>query len=169
MRSIIAAALIALSSTFAQAKTMEVHPKAPVATFKFPESWETSRIDRGVQANTDDDEVYIWVETYKPRELETVIAEHNAYWKQQGVEITGRDLSQHVENGVTVQVVSEEATYEGKPTVLYYMEFDLSLASKSNILVTYWASPEGNAEHTDDVKAIIDSMTITERGWQASQ
>lgn len=163
MRSILTVAFVVLAATLANAKTMEVHPHSPVASFKLPEAWQTSRIERGIQASTEDEEVYLWVETYKPDELDEVISEHNKYWKEQGVEITGRDMSQHVENGATVQVVSEKATHEGEPTVLLYMEYDLALASKSNILITYWASPEGNKTHADDVKSFIDSMKITEK------
>jgi hypothetical protein len=169
MRSVIAAALVVAFAGVAHAETMEVRPKAPIASFTFPDDWDTDRTPRGIQANTEDDEVYIWVETYLPNELETVVAEHNTYWAKQGVKITGRDLKQHVENGVTVQVVSETATWKGKPTVLYYMEYDLALESKRNILITYWASPEGNEENSAEVKSIIDSMAITEKGLQASQ
>jgi hypothetical protein len=169
MRSIFAAVLVFAFANPVYAGTMEVRPDAPVASFTFPDDWKTTRVERGVQAKTDDEEVYIWVETYKPNELETVVAEHNAYWKREGVQITGRELNQRVENGVTVQVVSEKATYEGKPTVLYYLEYDLGLSSKSNILITYWASPEGDTEYADDVQSIIGSMVVTETGKQASQ
>ena len=163
MRLIFATALAIVSATLAHAETMEVRPGKPVASFTLPDEWETTRTNRGIQVKTDDDDVYIWVETYRPEELKTIVSEHNAYWDEQGVKITGRDLSEHVENGVSVQVVSEKATWEGKPTVLLYMEYDLALPSKSNILITYWASPEGHDTYSKDVKSIIGSMTVTEK------
>jgi hypothetical protein len=163
MRFLLAAALLAVSISHARAETVEVRPKAPVATLAVPDDWIATPSPRGIQIRTEDEEVYIWAETYKPHELETIVAEHNAYWREQGVNITGRDLSQHTENGVSWQVVSQNATYNGDPTVLMYMEFDLGLPSKSNILITYWASPEGHKEYEDEVGKLIKSMAVTEK------
>ena len=50
----------------------------------------------------------------------------------------------HKEGGQQVQMTTETATWNDKPTVLYYVEYDTRTASKSNIVVTYWASPEGD-------------------------
>lgn len=163
MRFKLAVAFLVASIGLASAETIEVHPPKPVATFTVPDGWSASRTKRGIQMSTDDEEVYMWAETYKPDDLKKIVAEHDDYWREQGVVITGRDLSQHVEDGKSVQVVAQKATYEGKPTVLLYMEYDLGLASKSSILVTYWASPEGHQEHADAVGQIIKSMEITEK------
>jgi hypothetical protein len=163
MRSLFAVALLMASAGLAQAETVEVHPSKPVATLTVPDGWSASRSKRGLEIKTEDEEVYIWAETYQPNELKRIVAEHDNYWKDQGVVINGRDLSQRVEDGKMVQIVAQKATYEGKPTVLLYMEYDLGLPSKSNILITYWASPEGHDEHAKDVQAIIGSMEITEK------
>lgn len=163
MRPMLAAVLLTASLGLARAETVEVRPEAPVATLAIPPSWIATPSPRGLQIRTEDEEVYVWAQTYKARELKKVVAEHNAYWREQGIEITGHDLSQQSDNGVSWQVVSHNATYKGDPTVLLYLEFDLGLKSGSNILITYWASPEGNKEHGDELGALIKSLTVTER------
>ncbi|MBV8473235.1 MAG: hypothetical protein JO234_07440, partial [Hyphomicrobiales bacterium] len=55
------------------------------------------------------------------------------------------------------------ATWNGKPTVLYYVEFQLGLPSKSNIVFTYWASPAGDQTFHKEVGAVLRSLTVTEK------
>jgi hypothetical protein len=163
MRSPFVLAFLLAATTLALAEPMEIRPKAPVATFDIPDSWETSRIARGIQAISSDKEVDLWVEAYKPDQFKAILAEHDAYWKEQGVEIAGRDSQSHKEGGQEVQMTTETATWNGKPTVLYYIEYNLGLASKSNIVVTYWASPEGDETFHREVGKILESLAVTEK------
>jgi len=91
-----------------------------------------------------------------------IIAEHSAYWKDQGVEIASRDEDKRQENGKQISITTEHATWKGEPTVLYYVEYHLGLASNSNIVVTYWASPEGDKSFHDAVGDVLGSLKITE-------
>jgi hypothetical protein len=142
---------------------MEVQPDAPVAKFTIPDSWKISRIDRGIQAISKDEEVDFWIEVYKPNDFKQILAEHDAYWKEQGVEIASRDSQTHIESGQTMTITNEHATWNGKPTVLYYVEFKLGLPSQSNIVFTYWASPEGNDTFRKEVGAVLSSLKVTEK------
>ena len=120
-------------------------------------------VDRGIEAISQDKDAFVWVESYLPEELDAIIAEHNAYWKEQGVEITGHETSEHAETGGKYAITEETATENGKPTRLLYAEYDLGLPSKRNIIVTYWASPEGDKKYNNAVADIFSSMTITEK------
>lgn len=152
-----------LAATFAHAETVEVRPDAPVAQFTIPEGWKTSRIDRGIQAVSKDEEVDFWIEAYTPDQFQSLLGEHNAYWKDQCVAISSSDSQTHSANGKEVVVTTEHATWKGKPTVLYYIEFNLGLPSKSNIVFTYWASPEGDKTFQSDVGDVIKSLDVTEK------
>ena len=163
MRSLFALAVFLAATTFALAEPMEIRPEAPVATLDIPDAWETSRISRGIEAVSPDKEVYLWVEAYEPDQFKAILAEHDAYWKEQGVEITARDSKSYKEGGQQVQMTTETATWNDKPTVLYYVEYDLGLASKSNIVVTYWASPEGDETFHGNVGKILESLAVTEK------
>jgi hypothetical protein len=149
-------------SVTACAETLEVRPKEPVAEFTIPDEWTTSRTPRGIQAVSKDKEVYFWIEAYKPGEFDDIIAEHNKYWKAQNVEITSSDEQKHQEGGKEVTITNEHATWKGEPTVLYYVEFHLGLASQSNIVFTYWASPEGDKLYQKDLGDVFETLKVTE-------
>ena len=163
VRSFITIIVFLFSSVVAYAGTMEVRPSDPIAEFNIPGDWKTSRIDRGIQAISKDGEVYFWIESYKPDELSQIIAEHNAYWKEQGVTITSSDEQKHQENGKEVMFTTEHATWKGATTVLYYIEFQLGLASQSNIVFTYWASPDGDKTFQKEVGDVLGSLVVTEK------
>ena len=112
------------------AATMEVRPSEPVAEFNVPDDWTTTRTDRGLQVVSKDKEVYFWLEAYKPSEFDAILAEHNNYWKDQGVAIKSTDEQKHAENGKEVSMVTEHETWNGAPTVLYYVEYHLGLKFK---------------------------------------
>jgi hypothetical protein len=163
MRSLFALVVLLFTPVLAQAGTMEVRPDAPIATFTIPDSWQTSRIDRGIQAISKDEEVDFWIETYKPSEFQQILAEHDAYWKEQGVVISSREQKSETQNGQTMMFTIEHATWNGKPTVLYYVEFKLALPSQSSIVFTYWASPEGDQTFRKEVGAVLSSLKVTEK------
>ena len=79
---------LCLLSFAAFAASMEVRPREPVAEFNVPDDWTTTRTDRGLQVVSKDKEVYFWLEAYKPTEFDAILAEHNNYWKEQGVAIS---------------------------------------------------------------------------------
>ena len=163
MKFLAIAAALALLAGEARAATVEVDPDTPVAEFNIPDGWKTSHIDRGLQAISKDEEVDFWIEAYKPDEFKQILAEHNAYWKDQGVVIASSDTQTHKENGVEVTITTEHATWKGAPTVLYYVEFHLGLPSKRNIVLTYWASPEGDKTFHGDVGEVLSSLKVTEK------
>ena len=163
MRSAVSIIFLLFYSVIAHAGTMEVRPSEPIAKFTIPDDWKTSRIDRGIEAISKDEEVYFWIESYKPDEFQQIIAEHNAYWKEQGVTITSSDEQKHQENGKEVMFTTEHATWKGAPTVLYYIEFQLGLPSHSNIVFTYWASPDGDKTFQKEVGDVLASLKVTEK------
>jgi hypothetical protein len=121
------------SSVLAHADPVEVRPSEPVAEVTIPDHWEVNRIERGIKLFSNDYEVYIWIEAYKPDQIQQLVAEHDAYWKKQGIVIASSDEQKHQENGKEASAVTRGATWNGKPTVLYYKEFQLGLPSRSNI------------------------------------
>jgi hypothetical protein len=163
MRVSTIALAFSLWPALAQAGVMEVRPDAPVAAFTIPDGWDTSRVARGIQAISKDGEVDFWIEAYGPGDYDAILAEHNAYWKDQGVAITGRDSQTQEKNGRKVKITEEHATWKGDPTVLYYVEYDLALPSKTNIVFTYWASPKGDKTYQGEVGDVLGSLELTEK------
>lgn len=128
-----------------------------------PSGWVNTRIPRGLQTNSQDEELYVWLEVYGPGELNAVIAEHNAYWKKEGVVIRGRNQQSEEKDGRTFSITQIDALWNGEATVLYYMDLDLKLPSGRKMVLTYWASPKADRAYAARVEALLDSLTVTER------
>jgi len=163
MRASFSMLFLLLSSVLARADPVELRPSQPIAEITVPDHWEVKRIDSGVQLFSEDYEVYIWIEPYKPGELGQIVADHDAYLKKQGVDIGSSDEQKRQENGKEVSEVTRNATWNGKPTVFYYKDFKLGLPSGSNIVFTYWASPKGDKAFQKDVADILASLKVTEK------
>ncbi|MFY9289651.1 MAG: hypothetical protein WAP03_02945 [Methylorubrum rhodinum] len=157
-----ALALLLLAGGTALAKRVTVVPGDQPVTVDIPGSWKVSEIKRGVQAKTADDEVYIWFESYRPAQLQTLIGEHNAYFKEQGVTITGEAKAKQVEFPTYMLKISEyPAIYEKKPTVLRYISVVPKFGDLRHLLVSYWASPEGDKEYDGETNKIINSLAAS--------
>jgi hypothetical protein len=163
MRASFSVLCLLLSSGLAHADPVELRPGEQIAEFTIPDHWEVKRIDAGVQLFSNDYEVYIWIETHKPDQFQQIVAAHDAYLKKQGVDVGSSDEEKRQENGKDVSVVTRNATWNGKPTVFYYKEFQLGLPSRSNVLFTYWASPKGDKTFQKDVADILASLKVTEK------
>ena len=145
------------------AAPVELSPARPSIRIDTPSGWVNTRIPRGLQTHTKDEELYVWLEVYRDGELNAVIAEHSAYWKKEGIVIRGRKQESEEKDGRTFSITQVDALWNGEPTVLYYMDLDLKLPSGRKIVFTYWASPKADQEHTARVEALMDSITVTER------
>jgi hypothetical protein len=145
------------------AAPVELSPARPSMRVDTPPGWVNTRIPRGLQTHTKDEELYVWLEVYSDGELDAVLAEHSAYWKNEGIVIRGRNRDSEEKNGRTFSVTQIDALWNGEPTVLYYVDFDLKLPSGRKIVITYWASPKADQEYAARFEALMDSLTVTER------
>lgn len=146
----------------AVAKPVTIVPGDPPIKADIPATWKVSEIKRGIQAKTADGEVFLWFESYRPSQLEALLAEHNAYFKGQGVIITAEPKASAEEYpNYALKVSTYPATYEGKPTVLRYLSVVPKAEGKRHLLLSYWASPEGDEEYRSEMKAILQSLAAS--------
>jgi hypothetical protein len=148
----------------ARAEVVTIKDETPTVTVDVPEAFTSKQIERGIQANTPDGAVYVWFETYAPDELDALVKEHEAYWAQNGVDLGDqKDKVTKEFGGKTVMATDfKSATWKGKPTVVRYLFIDAALPSKKLILMSVWASPEGDQAHDADVGKLISSLKIGE-------
>ncbi|WP_331286331.1 hypothetical protein [Methylorubrum populi] len=160
-----ALALLLMTGSAALAKKVTVVPGDRPIAVDIPASWKVTTIDRGIQARTADDEVYLWFESYKPAQFTALLGEHNAYFKEQGVKMTGEGQSKEVDFPTYVLKVTEyPATYEGKPTVLRYLSVVPKADGLRSLLVSYWASPAGDKTYDAQTNAILNSLAASYDG-----
>ena len=148
-----------LPPTIAGAKEVRVPSRRPVISIDMRDGWSVEDTDRGIEARSPDEEVFLWFEVYAPASEKKVFDEHQRYFNEQGVRIVGESKSStSSENGVTIKATAFPATWKGKPTILRYLSYDLDLASRQLILMSYWASPEGDRKHDPAMQNIIGSF-----------
>ena len=132
-------------------------------TLEVPAGFRASEANRGVELKTPDDEVFVWVETYKPDEEETIRGEHDRYWQKHKVVL--KDPEKATLGKTTPQTRMTDykgATWKGDPTVLRYYFVGPFGKSNKSILVTLWASPEGDSAHKAELQEIYDSISVKE-------
>ncbi|MCY1642839.1 hypothetical protein [Methylorubrum sp. SL192] len=160
-----ALAFFLLAGSAALAKKVTVVTGDRPISVEIPAAWKVTTIDRGVQARTADEEIYLWFESYKPTQFDTLLGEHNAYFKEQGVKVTGEGQSKEVDFPTYALKVTEyPATYEGKPTVLRYLSVVPKAESQRHLLVSYWASPEGDKKYDAETNQIMNSLAASYDG-----
>lgn len=157
--AILACCALAVPPGAALAETVAITSGETPVTVDIPAGWKVSKIARGIQAKTADEEVYVWFESYAPASYAKVVAEHEAYFAKQGVTITGKGKSKTIEQErYSVKATNFPAEYEDKPTVLRYISVEPKDPLKKRILMSYWASPEGDKEHDAAMDKIIESL-----------
>lgn len=148
-----------LASGPALAKKVKVVPGDPPITVDIPSTWEVSDSKRGIQANTADEEIYIWFENYKPSQFAKILDEHNKYFDEQGVTITGAaKQDEKAYPNFVIKKSDYPATYEGKPTVLRYLSIVPRSEEKRHLLICYWASPDADKEYADEMDKMMKSL-----------
>ena len=155
----LAFALAGFNGAPAMAGALQITEADPVAVVTVPDAWTTAKVKRGVEIRTPDEEIYIWFELVAPGEIDTLQKEHNSYFEKEGVTITGASETMKQEvNGKAWSFTELKAKSKDGDSIIRYIAINPNLASGKIIMMTYWASPEGDKEHDAAMKGIIDSI-----------
>ncbi|TDR94852.1 hypothetical protein [Enterovirga rhinocerotis] len=151
--------LVAVLAGPAWARQVNLPSGNPIAGVDIPGDWKTSATRRGVEVRSPDEEVFFWIEVYLPADQAAVSGEHERYFAKQGVKVTGEPtISRSEEGGVKVQATAFPATWKGDPTVLRYLAINPGLPSGNLVLISYWASPDGDKAHDAAFGKILRSL-----------
>lgn len=151
--------VLLLAGAPGSAKNVQVAQGDPPVTIEVPDNWRVTRIERGIQIKSDDEEVYLWFETYAPVSFDTVMAEHRRYFAGQGVTIVGKaKVTTQEDADISVEFTDFPAEWQGKPTVMRYILLQPANPLKQRVLMSYWASPEGDRAHDAAMSNLIASF-----------
>ena len=155
--ALLLAALCAIPAV-AQARTMVLGD----ITLDVPDDYKISSSKRGVLAKTPDNAVDVWVETFKGDDLDVLTQEHERYWEKNKVAQNGDGERVNKKSGeISINTIDfTKATQKGDPTVLRYLKMGPFGADKKMVLVTYWASPEGDKEYGSQIQKMIDTLSV---------
>ncbi|WP_332694697.1 hypothetical protein [Bosea sp. (in: a-proteobacteria)] len=140
---------------------MSITDVNPVAVVTVPDTWASSKIARGIEIKTPDDEIYLWFELIAPGEIEALQKEHNRYFDKEGVTITGSSETMKQEvNGKAWSFTELKAKSKDGDSIIRYIAINPSVLSGKIIMMTYWASLDGHKLHDAAMKKVIDSLAF---------
>ena len=158
LRAGLLAGLLALAPALAVAKSYTIPDPNPVAVVTIPDDWETTVIPKGIEVESEDEEIYIAIEVIEVAKVEKAIEEAITWLKSKDVEV---DVATQKQGEVTINgIPGFQVRWTGKdsdgPT---NVSLTLLVTSESKgLMVTYWASPEGEKDNTKALQGIIESL-----------
>jgi hypothetical protein len=159
MKTLSLAALFVLALlTPAFAKTFKVPDEDSFASITIPDDWKSKEIDKGVESQSKDDEVYFAVEASDAKGLDKTIEDAIDFLKEQGVTIDTKTQKQS--EGKINGMDGVDLTWNGKDKegdAIISLTI-LAVRKDKALLITYWASPEGTKSHAKELGEIISSV-----------
>ena len=144
--------------TPAFAKTFKVPEEKSFASITIPDDWKSKEIDKGVESQSADDEVYFAVEATDAKGMDKSIEEAVQFLMEQGVTVDDKTLKQS--EGKINGMDGVDITWNGKDkegAAIISLTI-LSVTKDKVLLITYWASPEGTKSHSKELGAILNSV-----------
>jgi hypothetical protein len=158
-KTLLAAALVTMllpSASFAA--TLLFPSDDPVAQITIPDAWGPEETDYGIQANSDDDAIYIAIDVADDKTTEKVITDAFVFLQN---------------NGVTVDTATQKQS-EDKLNGMQMINFDWSGKDKDGdasigislvaakpgklLVITYWGTKGEQEKHGEALMSIITSL-----------
>jgi len=139
-------------------KTFKVPDEESFASITIPDAWKAKEIDKGVEAQSPDGEVWFAVEGTDAKGLDKTIEEAVDFLKEKGVtvDLTTQKQSSSKLNGMDTTELDWKGTdKDGAAEISLSV---IAINSDHALLVTYWASPEGTKKHISDLGDIVNSI-----------
>ena len=139
-------------------KTFKVGDETPIASITVPDSWKSKEIDKGIEAQSADGEVYFAVEATDAKGLEKTIEEAVEYLKGQGVTVEESSMKQT--EGSVNGMKGWDVTWNGKDKegAAIVSLTVLAVSDDAALMITYWASPEGTKKFDKELGEILNSI-----------
>ena len=158
LRASLAALALLAAPTLAFAKSYTIPDPNPVAVITMPDDWETTVIAKGIESESDDEEVYVAVEVAELKDAKEALAGAVAYLLEKKVKIDESSMQQvpFSNNGLEGIEVRWNGTDEDGPTQVSVTLVKVS--DTKGLVLTYWSSPEGEKDNLKDLQSIIGSL-----------
>ena len=141
--------------TPAFAKTFNLPDEGSFASITIPDSWKSKEIDKGVESQSTDGEVYFAVEATDAKGMDKTIEEAVDFLKGQGVTIDTKSLKQS--EGKINGMDGVDLTWSGKDKegdAIISLTI-LAVTPNKVLLITYWGSPSGTKNHAGEIGDIL--------------
>ncbi len=164
MRSLLFAALFAVALPLAtQAKTYPIPDDDAVATVTLPDSWDVDDLDDGIEVTSPDESVYVAIEAEDLLDVKSATVEAFKFFDEKGITI---DKDSQKQNEFSVGGMKAfELAFKGRdedgPTNVSVTV--VTVSEKKVLMITYWASDEGEKANAEGLSKIINSIQATKK------
>lgn len=159
MKKLSLALLLALALiTPAFAKTFNLPDEGSFASITIPDSWKSKEIDKGVESQSSDGEVYFAVEATDAKGMDKTIEEAIDFLQKQGVTIDANSAKQS--EGKINGIEGVDLTWSGKDKdgdAIIALTI-LAVTPNKVLLITYWGSPAGTKNKAKEIGDILGSV-----------
>jgi hypothetical protein len=130
----------------------------PIVTIDVPDDWTVAQIDKGIEASSDDDEVYLAIEGTPMKGLVELTTDAVRFLGRAGVTVdkSSEKSNEGTVNGFKMNSIGWAGQDKDGEVVIHLMI--LTITPTKGVLFTYWASPEGDKEHEEAIRKIIRSV-----------
>ena len=158
LRAGLLAGALAVAPGLALAKSYTIPDPNPIAVVTLPDDWENKEIDKGVESNSEDEEIYLAVEVVELVDVAKAVADTIKWLKSKGVTVDEAsqkkgDITINGMSGVQVNWTGKDA--DGAANIGLTV---LAVTEKRGLILTYWGSPEGEKDNIEELGAIAQSL-----------
>jgi len=163
MRTVVTALLATLAAAClaalpAAAATYELGSPA-IAQVTLPDAWSPTVTERGVEATSADDEIYVAVRPASAANVEDAVKQTLSYLVEQGVRIDASTQRQSAGQINGIEAVS--LAYSGKDEDDENIEISVSVfvvSPSAAVVLTYWGSKDGEQTYGAELRGILQSL-----------
>jgi hypothetical protein len=162
MKTLIALLALTLVVCPGLAGTIKLPKSKPLAAITFPSGWKTTAEEDNFEAESADEEIYLYAEVIDTDSVEAALKESIAYLEKEKVTMKpdSKKETKGEVNGIPLVDVSFDGTDKDGPCKIS-LTF-LILSKGKCISMFYWASEEGEKKHTEELKQVFDSIKRAE-------
>ena len=162
MKTLLAIVALTLVVCTAPAGTIKLPKSKPLAAITFPAGWKTTPAEDNFEAESGDEEIYLYAEVIDTDSVEAAMKESVAYLEKEKVTMKpdSKKETKGEVNGIPVVDVSFDGTDKDGPCKIS-LTF-LVLSKGKCISMFYWASEEGEKKHAEELKEIFNSIKRAE-------
>ncbi len=142
------------------AKTYSVPDPNPIAVVTIPDDWTATTLPKGVEALSEDEEVYVAIEVTELQDVAQAISSAIIWLKSKDVVLNQatqakQDIAVNGLSGVQIKWQAKDA--DGPTQVSLTV---LQATETKGLVLTYWGTEEGAKENAVDLNAIITSLKL---------
>ncbi len=167
MKAFLFAALIAFAVPLAaHSKDYPLPDAEPMAAISLPDSWDVDDLDDGIEAVSKDELVYVAVETADAIDARAATTAAYSFFDDKGIVIDKASFRQSdIEvNGFSGFQLFFEGRDEDGPTRVSVTV--LPVGETGAVMITYWASEDGEKSNPDGLMNIVNSVQARARTGQ---